>query len=116
MMGPMLEADPASARPNPSKIVFLPTAITFSGMSSYFTFTINSETYLVSPGAAGKSPVAAANADDSDKCQPLTAAAVATSEFLKKSRRIMGISPPEMSRQQSRGSALVAREFQASPL
>src|SRR5260370_459878 len=55
MRGPAVEADPASARPNPSRIVFLPRAITLSGMSSYLVFTINSETYLVSPGALGNS-------------------------------------------------------------
>src|SRR5262245_66643090 len=53
--GPEVAADPASARPNPSKIVFLPRRITFSGMSWYFVFTMNSETYLVRPGAFASS-------------------------------------------------------------
>src|SRR5882672_6289689 len=52
MRGPITEADPASDNPNPSRIVFFPSATTFSGMSSYFAFTINSETYLVRPGSS----------------------------------------------------------------
>ena len=69
MIGPAVEADPASARPNPSKIVFLPRAITFSGMSSYFVFTINSETYLVSPGALANSSAGFAKASASFAAQ-----------------------------------------------
>ena len=67
MRGPAVEADPASAKPNPSRIVFLPSAITLSGMSSYFVFTINSETYLVSPGALANS---SAGFGEASACSP----------------------------------------------
>src|ERR1700691_2450978 len=88
MIGPMFEVDPARASPNPSKSVFLPSATTLSGISWYFWLTINSDMYLVNPGAAGSSPLAA-EAAGSDSGQPLIAA-VAASEVLKKSRRITG--------------------------
>ena len=42
--GASVETDPASARPKPSSIDFLPRAITSSGMSSYRVLTMNSET------------------------------------------------------------------------
>src|ERR1700676_452 len=87
MTGPAVEAEPASARPNPSRIVFLPRAITLSGMSSYFVFTINSETYLVRPGAFGNSSAGfgKASARSLPSARPASA-----SEVLQKSRRIMG--------------------------
>src|ERR1700680_1482393 len=87
MGGPAVEADPASASPNPSKIVFLPRAITFSGMSSYFTFTINSETYLVSPGAFGNF---SAGIDKASGRSPRSANPARASDDLQKSRRIIG--------------------------
>src|ERR1700674_347739 len=87
MRGPAVEADPASARPKPSKIVFLPRTITFSGMSSYFVFTINSETYLVTPGALGKSSAGFANASAGP---PRSANPTRARDVLQKSRRIMG--------------------------
>src|ERR1700739_641584 len=55
MRGPAVEADPASARPKPSRMVFFPSSMTCSGTSSYVVCTMNSETYLVSPGALGNS-------------------------------------------------------------
>jgi hypothetical protein len=84
-------------------------------MSSYFAFTTNSETYLVSPGAAGNSPRVPAEADDSNSCQLLTAAAVAPNEFLKKSRRITWMLPLEMNCQPLHASARIERWIQASP-
>src|SRR5580693_3513555 len=87
MRGPAVEADPASARPNPSRIVFLPRAITFSGMSSYFVFTINSETYLVSPGALGNSSAGLAKASTRS---PRSASPASAKDVLQKSRRIIG--------------------------
>src|SRR4029077_5494785 len=90
MRGPAVEADPASARPNPSKIVFLPRTITFSGMSSYFVFTINSQTYLVSPGALGNSSAGMANAPAGS---PLSANPASANDVLQKSRRIIGDLP-----------------------
>src|SRR6266853_1501590 len=87
MRGPMTEADPASDRPNPSKIVFFPSVRTFSGMSSYFAFTMNSETYLVRPGAFGNSSagLTEAVARSLPSANPASA-----SDVFQKSRRIMG--------------------------
>src|ERR1700688_5330229 len=87
MTGPAVEAEPASARPNPSRIVFLPRAITLSGMSSYFVLTINSETYFVSPGALGNS---SAGFGKASARSPRSAKPARASEVLQKSRRIMG--------------------------
>src|ERR1700732_205075 len=87
MRGPAVEADPARARPNPSKIVFLPRTITFSGMSSYFVLTINSETYLVSPGALGNSSAGLAKASAGP---PRSANPARARDVLQKSRRIIG--------------------------
>src|ERR1700722_6007674 len=61
-IGPITEADPASARPNPSRIDFLPRSMTSAGISSYLVLTINSATDLVSPGAFGNSAGAGAGA------------------------------------------------------
>src|SRR5690242_21952103 len=58
--GAMTEAEPASARPKPSRMDLRPNSITSAGMSAYFVFTMNSETYLVSPGALGKGALSAA--------------------------------------------------------
>src|SRR6185437_12524561 len=54
-IGPLSETDPASARPKPSRMVFLPSSITLAGMSSYFVLTTNSATYFVRPGDLGNS-------------------------------------------------------------
>src|ERR1700686_722448 len=98
MRGPDGEADPASANPKPSSMVFLPMAITFSGMSSYFVLTMNSETYLVRPGAlanssaglglgeAGWAGRARVSADPLPRANPASA-----SDVLQKSRRIIGV-------------------------
>src|SRR4029077_2844328 len=93
--GPAGEADPASARPNPSKIVFLPSAITFSGMSSYFVFTINSETYLVRPGALANSSAGSGKASTRS---PRSAKPASAKVVLQKSRRIIGEHLMESSR------------------
>src|ERR1700720_2242599 len=64
-------------------------AITFSGMSSYLVFTINSETYLVRPGAFGNSSdagVTAALTRSLPSARPASA-----SDVLQKSRRIIEI-------------------------
>src|SRR5215467_9913597 len=53
--GPIADTEPASARPKPSRIDFLPSSITSAGMSSYFVPTMNSATDLVSPGDLGNS-------------------------------------------------------------
>src|SRR6266850_1501286 len=87
MRGPITEADPASDNPNPSSIVFFPSATTFSGMSSYFAFTINSETYLVRPGVFGNS--SAGLAETSNRSLR-TANPASASDVLQKSRRIIG--------------------------
>src|SRR5258708_16546062 len=54
-MGPVCGRDPASAKPNPSRIDFLPSSMTSPGISSYFVETTNLPTYSVRPGALGKS-------------------------------------------------------------
>src|ERR1700722_17521283 len=84
--GPAVEADSASASPNPSKIVFLPRAITFSGMSSYFVLTMNSETYLVSPGDLGNSSAEFAKASARS---PVNDSPASASDVLQKSRQII---------------------------
>src|SRR2546427_11562026 len=54
-IGPVCARDPASARPNPSRIDFLPSSMTSPGISSYFVEATNLPTYSVRPGALGKS-------------------------------------------------------------
>src|SRR5260370_39531815 len=85
-MGPMTDAAPANDNPNPSRIDFLPSANTSSGMSVYFELTMNSHTYLVSPGALGNSP---AGLGEAAAPPPPIANADNAREFLKKSRRIV---------------------------
>src|ERR1700692_1934131 len=83
-IGPITDADPASANPNPSRIDFLPNSITSAGMSSYFVWTINSATDLVSPGAFGNS-----GAGEAFTPRLVSASADAASELLNKSRRFI---------------------------
>src|SRR5260370_2062175 len=52
---PVCARDPASARPRPSRMDFLPSSMTSSGISSYFVEATNLPTYSVKPGALGKS-------------------------------------------------------------
>src|SRR5437879_793559 len=52
---PVCERDPASARPKPSRMDFLPSSMTPSGISSYFVEATNLPTYSVKRGALGKS-------------------------------------------------------------
>src|SRR5580704_3746512 len=54
-IGPLSAREPASASPNPSRMDFLPSSITFAGMSSYFVRTTKSPMYFVRPGVFGKS-------------------------------------------------------------
>src|SRR6266446_5919166 len=82
----MLEPEPASARPNPSRMDFLPKSSTSAGMSSYFVLTMNSATYLVSPGAFGNS--AGGPGEAYARPRP-NAIADSTKEFLNKSRRFI---------------------------
>src|SRR4029077_5591444 len=85
-IGPITDADPASAKPKPSRIDFLPSSITSAGISSYFVWTMNSATDLVSPGAFGNS---AAGAGAASARRLVSARAEAASEVLNKSRRFM---------------------------
>src|SRR5579862_7783339 len=87
-IGPITDADPASANPKPSRIDFFPSSITSGGMSSYFVLMMNSATDLVSPGAFGNSVAAAGAGEASARC-PARARADAASEVLNKSRRFM---------------------------
>src|SRR6266851_8515859 len=66
-IGPITDADPASAKPNPSRIDFLPSSITSGGISSYFVLTMNSATDLVRPGAFGNSTTAPGDGDASTR-------------------------------------------------
>src|ERR1700680_760987 len=86
-IGPITDADPASANPNPSKIDFLPSTITSAGISSNLVLTINSATDLVRPGAFGNS--AAGGTGDAFTPRPVSARADAASELLNKSRRFI---------------------------
>src|SRR6516165_4191165 len=52
---PLSAREPASARPNPSKMDFLPRSITSAGMSSYLVIRMNVPTYFVRPGTCGNS-------------------------------------------------------------
>src|SRR5579863_2122630 len=95
MRGPAVEADPARARPKPSRIVFLPSSTTCAGTSSYLVWTMNSETYLVRPGAlanssAGVAAAARALAALAAFAAPagLSARPARASVDLQKSRRI----------------------------
>jgi hypothetical protein len=84
--GPMTEADPASARPKPSRMDFLPRSMTSGGMSENFVLTMNSATDFVSPGAFGNSAAGAGAA-----ARPLDPIARVdnVSEFLNISRRFI---------------------------
>src|SRR5882762_4048104 len=84
--GPITEPEPASAKPKPSKMDFLPKSRTSAGMSSYFVLTMNSATYLVSPGALGNS---AAGPGEAYACPRPNANADSAKEFLNKSRRFI---------------------------
>src|SRR5258707_6055591 len=65
---------------------FLPRSITSAGISSYFVLTMNSATYLVSPGAFGNS---VAGTGDAYRRPRPSANAETAREFLNKSRRFM---------------------------
>src|SRR5437667_666514 len=54
-MDPVCARDPASARPKPSRMDFLPSSMTPSGISSYLVEATNWPTYSVKPGALGNS-------------------------------------------------------------
>src|SRR5713101_6551343 len=82
----MTDAEPASAKPKPSKMDFLPKLSTSAGMSAYFVLTMNSATYLVSPGALGNSAAGPGEA----YTRPLPSAnADIAREFLNRSRRFI---------------------------
>src|SRR5581483_1288068 len=93
MIGPLTETEPASAKPKPSRMVFLPSSITFTGIFSYFVFTIKSLTYFVRPGDFGNTADShggtAAEAGASNSERAGKAAAAASKLFLKNWRRIM---------------------------
>src|SRR5579863_4158829 len=86
-IGPLSAREPASASPNPSRIDFLPSAITSAGMSSYFVRTTNSATYLVRPRVLGKSP--GSGLFPARAVFARTEAPIAAREVLPKSRRRM---------------------------
>src|ERR1700722_2520727 len=86
--GAITDAEPASARPKPSRMDFRPNSKTSLGISPYFVFTINSETYFVRPGALGKAALSGARGDAASRSFP-AANAAAASELLTNSRRII---------------------------
>src|SRR5258708_2053702 len=102
-IGPMTDADPASANPKPSKIDFFPSSMTSAGIASYFVLTMNSATDLVRPGAFGNS--AAAGAGDASTRPPVNASADTASELLNKSRRFIKHAPVLSTRFCSFGAA-----------
>src|SRR6266436_6334992 len=83
-IAPVCARDPASANPKPSRIDFLPSSMTSSGISSYFVEATNLPTYSVKPGALGKSLLLASPAlstEPARKADPST-----PREVLPKSR------------------------------
>src|ERR1700680_5105407 len=92
--GAITDAEPASAKPKPSRMDFLPNSKTSAGISPYFVFTMNSETYLVSPGALGKGALSAGRGDAARRSFP-AASAGATNELLTNSLRIIAVLPPD---------------------
>ncbi len=57
---PLSATEPERARPMPSRIDFLPTAMTSFGRSFALVFTMNSATARVRPGTSGKASKVAA--------------------------------------------------------
>ena len=49
--GRIVDTEPASARPKPSRIDFLPRSTTSAGMSSYLVWAMKAATERVRPGA-----------------------------------------------------------------
>src|ERR1700756_4786012 len=90
--GAIPDAEPASAKPKPSRMDFLPNSKTSGGISPYFVFTTNSETYLVSPGALGNGVVSADRGEAASRSLPAASAAT-TNELLTKSLRIIAAPP-----------------------
>src|SRR6266481_9077833 len=84
-IGPVCARDPASARPKPSRMDFLPSSMTSSGISSYFVEATNLLTYSVKPGALGKSLPCAPPALPPEPAR--TVDPIAPREALPKSRR-----------------------------
>src|SRR6266853_223940 len=78
--------DPANARPRPSRMDFLPSSMTSSGISSYFVEATNLPTYSVKPGALGKSLPCAPPALPPEPAR--TVDPIAPREALPKSRHI----------------------------
>src|SRR5471032_1060391 len=88
--GAMPETEPASASPNPSRIDFLPSSRTFSGMSGYCVSTMNPATYFVRPGDCGNAEGACFAPAAGFACPaPPAFNAESASALLKKLRRII---------------------------
>src|SRR5580704_1506231 len=84
-MGPLSAREPAKARPNPSRMDFLPSSMTSGGMFSYCVCRTKFPTYFVRPGVLGNSPcpgLFAALAESTSNEAPIM-----PSEVLPKSRR-----------------------------
>src|SRR5436309_12644039 len=81
---PVCARDPASASPNPSRMDFLPSSMTSSGISAYFAEATNFPTYSVKPGALGKSSLGTSSALPSERARMVDP--IAPREVLPKSR------------------------------
>jgi hypothetical protein len=83
-IGPDSAREPARANPRPSRIDFLPSSITCSGISSYVVVVTNRPTYSVRPFVLGKSAPNAVPAPFADAGTTLEA--MMPREALPKSR------------------------------
>src|SRR5260370_24782466 len=81
---PLSAREPARANPRPSRIDFLPSSITCSGISSYVVVVTNLPTYSVRPGVWGKAAPDAGPARFADT--ESTREAIMPREALPKSR------------------------------
>src|SRR6266850_2992318 len=81
---PVCARDPASARPSPSRMDFLPSSMTSSGISRYLVEATNLPTYSVKPGALGKSLPSTPPAPPAEPAR--TADPITPREALPKSR------------------------------
>src|SRR6267154_2722841 len=84
-IGPLSAREPANAKPNPSRMDFLPSSTTSSGMSSYLLCCTKVPTYFVIPGLLGNSSASAVASAGSELAS--TDAPITPREVFPKSRR-----------------------------
>src|SRR5579862_4314905 len=100
----MTEAEPARARPRPSRMDFLPSAMTSAGMSAYFVPTTNSLTCLVRSGALGNSLRSAGNAGAGDAAAGDVAASAGET-----------FAPPRVNAERASPASKKSRRFMEDP-